>query len=118
MDIAAPQADALGSPIPGCPCRTWKLRRHVTETHLHPLFMREVLCTPDITRARKAVVDRLRLRLLGPGKSLLELSVEVLSREVLNSPAPIPEDIREAMHACMEAGNGPPNFYCLDGDLH
>ena len=91
------------------------MRRHVTEAHLHPLFMREVLCTPDITRARKAMVDWLRLRILGPGTCLLELSVEVLSREVLNSPAPIPEDIREAMHACVEAEKEPPNFY---GDLH
>ena len=58
------------------------MRRHVTETHLHPLFMREMLCTPDITRARNAVVDWLHLRLLGPETSLLELSVEVLTPEV------------------------------------
>ena len=91
---------------------------HVTETHLHPLFMREVLCTPDITRARKAIVDWLPLRPRGPGTFLLELSVEVQTREVLSSPAPIPEDIREAMHACVEAREEPPNSYCLDGDLH
>ena len=73
---------------------------------------------PDITRARKTVVDWLRLRLLGPGTSLLELSVEVLTREVLSSPTPIPEDTRETMHACVEAMEEPPNSYCLDGDLH
>ena len=77
--------------------------------------MREVLCTTDITRARKVVVDWLRLRLLGPGTSMLEFNVEVQTREVLSSPAPIPKDIREAMHAGVEAGKGPPNFY---GDLH
>ena len=80
--------------------------------------MREVLCTPDITRARKAMVEWLCLRLLRPGTYLLELSVEVLTCKVLSSPAPIPEDIREAMHACVEAREEPPNSYCLDGDLH
>ena len=49
------------------------------------------------------MVDRLRLRLLGPWTYLLELSVEVQTREVLSSPAPIPEDIREAMHVCVKA---------------
>ena len=48
----------------------------------------------------------------------MELSVEVLIHEVLSSPAPIPKDIREVMHACVEAGEEPPNSYCLDGDLH
>ena len=68
--------------------------------------------------ARKAVVDWLCLRLLGPWTYLLELSVEVQTREVLSSPAPIPEDIREAMHVCVKARVEPPNSYCLDGDLH
>ena len=48
----------------------------------------------------------------------MELSVEVLTREVLSSPAPIPEDIREAMHVCVKAVEEPPNSDCLDGDLH
>ena len=37
--------------------------------------------------------------------------MEVLNREVLSSPEPIPEDILEAMHACVEAGEtGAPKF--------
>ena len=48
----------------------------------------------------------------------MELSVEVLIHEVLSIPAHIPDDIREAMHAGVEALEEPPNSYCLDGDLH
>ena len=95
------------------------MRRYVTEVHLHPLFMREVPCALDITRARKAVFDWLRFRLLGPGTSLLELSAGVPAWEVFSTPAPILEDIREAMDAlCLEVREEPPTSHCLDGDLH
>ena len=46
-------------PIPRCRFRTRKMRVHVFVSHLHPLFLREVPCAPEITRARKAVLDRL-----------------------------------------------------------
>ena len=49
-------------------------------THLHPLFLREVPCAPEITRARKAVLDWIRIRLLGPETSLLELSAKISTR--------------------------------------
>ena len=88
-------------------------------THLHPLFLREVPCAPEITRARKAVLDWLRIRLLGPGTSLLELSARIPTREVFSCQAPIPEDIREAMDAlCVEVGEEPPLAYVMEGDLH
>ena len=42
---------------------------------------------PEITRAKKAVLDWLRLCLLGPGTSLLEMSARVPAGEVFTSPA-------------------------------
>ena len=95
------------------------MREHVTLTHLHPLFLREVPCAPDITRAQKAVLDWIRIRLLGPGTSLLELSAQISTREVFSCQAPIPEDIQEAMDAlCVEVGEEPLSAYVLEGDLH
>ena len=92
---------------------------HVCQTHLHPLFLREVPCAPGITQARKAVLDWLRIRLVGPGTSLLEMSAWVPAGEVFTSPAEIPDDIREAMDAlCREVGEEPPSTYALEGDLH
>ena len=85
------------------------MRDHATEVHLHTLFLREVPCAPDITQARKVVLEWLRLRLLGPWTSLLELSEKVRSCEVFCSPTPIPEDIREAMDALfLKVGEEPP----------
>ncbi|XP_078328186.1 uncharacterized protein LOC144623614 [Crassostrea virginica] len=43
-------------PIPGCRFRTRKMRVHVSVSHLHPLYLREVPCAPEIMRARKAVI--------------------------------------------------------------
>ena len=43
------------------------------------------------------------------------------SREVFSSPAPIPDNVREAMDAlCLEVGeeHPTPSSYRLDGDLH
>ena len=96
------------------------MRIHVTEAHLRPLFLREVPCAPDITRARKAILDWLRLRLMGPGTSLLELSVKVPTQDVFTSPTFIPEDIREAIGAlCLEVGEDPPPLHlALEGGLH
>ena len=75
----------------------------MTLTHLHPLFLREVPSAPEIIRAQKAVLDWIRIRLLGPGTSLLELSAQISTREVFSCQAPIPEDIQEAMDAlCVE----------------
>ena len=106
-------------PMPGCRCRTRKMRDHVTLVHLYPLFLREVPCAPEITRARKAVLDWIRLRLLGPRTSLLELSAKVPTQEVFTCPAPIPNDIIEAMDAlCLEVGEEPPYTYTLAGELH
>ena len=51
---------------PASRCRPRKMRLHVIETHLHPLFLREVPCAPDIMQAKKTVLDWLNLRLLGP----------------------------------------------------
>ena len=91
-------------------CRTRKMRLHVTETHLHPLFLREVPCAPDIMQARKAVLDWLCLRLLGPGTSLLEVSARVPADEVFTSSALIPDDIREVMDTfCLEVEEEPPS---------
>ena len=88
------------------------MRVHVTETHLHTLFLREVPCALDITQARKAVLDWLHLRLLGPGTSLLEMSARVPADEVFTSPALIPDDIWEAMDAiCLEVWEEPPSTY-------
>ena len=87
-------------------------------SHLHPLYMylREVPCAPEIMRARKAVLDLIRLPLLGPGKSLLEMSARVPAWEVFTSPADIPDDIQEAMDAlCLEVGEEPPSTYALEG---
>ena len=34
-------------------------------------------------------------------------------------PAPIPDDIREAMDAlCLEVGEEPPSTYAMEGELH
>ena len=64
--------------------------------------------------ARKAVLDWLRLHLLGPGTSLLEMSARVPAVEVFTSPALI----REAMDAlCLEVGEEPPSTYPLEGEL-
>ena len=94
------------------------MREHVTLTHLHPLSLREVPCAPEITRAQKAVLDWVRIRLLGPGNSLLELSAQISTREVFSCQAPIPEDIQEAMDAlCVEVGEEPLSAYVLEGDL-
>lgn len=60
-------------PMPCCRYKTRRIRDHVTLVHLHPLFLREVPCAPEITRVRKAVLDWVRIRLLGPRTSLLEL---------------------------------------------
>ena len=106
-------------PIPGCRCRTRKIRVHVIDTHLHPLFLQEVPCAPDIMHARKAVLDWLHLRLLEPGTSLLEMSARVPTNEVFTSPGFIPDDIREAMDAlCLEVGEEPPSTYPLEGELY
>ena len=106
-------------PLPGCRIKTRRMREHVTLTHLHPLFLREVPCAPEITRARQAVLDWIRIRHLGPGTSLLELSAQISTREVFSCQAPIPEDIQEAMDAlCVEVGEEPPSAYVLEGDLH
>ena len=59
----------------------------------------QVPCAPDITRARKTVLEWLRLRLLEPDTSPLELSARVPAREVFSSPALILEDIWEVMDA-------------------
>ena len=54
--------------------------------------------------------DWLRLGLLGPGTSLLEMSAREPADEVFTSPALIPDDIREAMDAlCLEVGEEPPS---------
>nr|XP_022300873.1 uncharacterized protein LOC111109077 [Crassostrea virginica] len=94
-DIAAPQAEAL-----------------------HPPLLREVPCAPVTTRARKVVLEWLRLRLLGPGTPMLVLSEKVPSREVFSSPAPIPDNVREAMDVlCLEVGEEPIGSYRPGGDL-
>ena len=93
--------------------------QRATLTHLHPLFLRVVPCAPEITRAQKAVLDWIRIRLLGPGTSLLELSAKISTREVFSCQAPIPEDTQEAMDAlCVEVGEEPLSAYVLEGDLH
>lgn len=79
------------------------------EAHLHPLFMLEVPCTPDITRARKAVLDWLSLHFLEPRTSLLELSAGVLAREVYSSLAAIPRTSGKPwMHFGGGRGGAPP----------
>ena len=106
-------------PIRGCRFRTRKIKVHFSGTHLHPLYLREVPCAPEITRARKAVLDCLSLRLLGPGTSLLEMSARVPAGEVFTSPADIPDDVQEAIDAlCLEVREEPPSTYALEGDLH
>ena len=106
-------------PLPGCRYKTRRMREQVTLVHLLPLFLREVPCAPEITRARKAVLDWVRIRLLGPRTSLLELSAQIPNREVFTCPAPIPDDIREAMDAlCLEVGEQPDSTYALEGELH
>ena len=51
------------------------------------------------------MLEWLRLRLLAPGTSLLELSEKVPARKVFSIPAPIPEDILEAMDTlCLRRG--------------
>ena len=91
---------------------------YVTLVHLHPLFLREVPCAPEITRARKAVLDWVRIFLLGPRTSLLELSARIPTREVFTCPEPIPDDVREVMDAlCLEVGEEPPSTYALEGEL-
>ena len=65
------------------------------------------------------MLDWIRIRLLGPGTSLLELSAQISTREVFSCQATIPEDIQEAMDAlCVEVGEEPPSAYVLEGDLH
>nr|XP_022308173.1 uncharacterized protein LOC111114177 [Crassostrea virginica] len=84
--------------LPGCRIKTRRMREHVTLTHLHSLF----------PQAWKAVLDWIRIRLLGSGTSLLELSAQISTREVFSCQAPIPEDIQEAMDAlCVEVGEEP-----------
>ena len=91
----------------------------MTLTHLHPLFLREVPCAPEITGARKAVLYWIRIRLLGPGTSLLELSAQISTRAVFSCKAPIPEDIQEAMDAlCVEVGEEPSSAYVMERNLH
>ena len=64
-------------------------------------------------------MDWIRIRLLGPGTSLLELSAQISTREVFSCQARIPEDIQEAMDAlCVEVGEEPHSAYVLEGDLH
>ena len=64
-------------------------------------------------------MDWVRIRLLGPGNSLLELSAQISTREVFSCQAPILEDIQEAMDAlCVEVGEEPLSTYVLEGDLH
>lgn len=95
------------------------MRDHVTVAHLYPLFPREVTCAPDITRTRKAILDWIRLPLLGPGTYLLELSAKVPTQEVLTRPASIPIDLQEAMDAlCLEVGEEPHSTYALERELH
>ena len=63
--------------------------------------------------------DWLRLGLLGPGTSILEMSAREPADEVFTSPALIPDDIREAMYAlCLKVGEEPPSMYPLEGELH
>ena len=65
------------------------------------------------------MLDWINLRLLGPRTSLLELSAKVPTQEVFTCPAPIPNDIIEAMDAlCLEVGEEPPYTYTLAGELH
>ena len=74
---------------------------------------------PDITRARKAVLEWLRLRLLGSWTSILELSKKVPVRGLFSSPAPILEIVHEAMDAlCLEVGEEPISSYRLFRELH
>ena len=48
---------------------------------------------------------------------MLELSEKVPAREVFSSPAPIPEDVREAMDTlCLEVGKKPPPPQFLQPD--
>ena len=57
----------------------------------------------------------LRLRLLGPWTSLLEMSARVPADEVFTRPVLIPDDIREVMYAlCLEVVSTHP----LEGELH
>ena len=87
--------------------------------HLHPLFLQGIPSASDITRARKVVLEWLRLGLLGPRTSLLELSEKVRSHEVFSSPPPIPKDIREAMDAfCLEVGEELSRIAVLGGDKY
>ena len=112
----APGDSRVPLPLPGCRYKTRRIRDHVTLAHLHSLFLREVPCAPEITRARKAVLDWVRICLLGPGTSLLELSAQIPTREVFTCQAPIPKDIREAMDTlCLEVGEEPPSTYALEG---
>ena len=65
------------------------------------------------------MLDWLRLHLLGPRTSLLEMNARVPADEVFTRPAIIPDDIREAMDTlCLEVGEEPLSRYPLEGELY
>ena len=72
-------------PIPGCRFRTRKMRVHVSVSHLHPCTCGRCPAPRRLRGPRRR--DWLRLCLLGPGTSLLDMSARVPAGEVFTSPA-------------------------------
>lgn len=86
------------------------MRDHVTQTHLHPVFRREVPGVPEASRLRMRVLNWLADQILGPNRSVASQAESVDSTLVFPDPnATLTSNLREAMDAlCRYEGVTPP----------